>query len=53
MSIRPAGVAGSFYPGSATKLRNYLNQIVSSEEKRRNKKISPRHIIGETGNSIE
>jgi len=46
MSIRPAGVAGSFYPGSATKLRNYLNQIVSSEEKRRNKKISPRHIIG-------
>lgn len=46
MSVRPAGVAGTFYPGSATELKSYLNQMVSSEEKRRNYNIAPKHIIG-------
>jgi AmmeMemoRadiSam system protein B len=46
MSVRPAEVAGSFYPGNATELKNYLDQLISFEEKRRSHTISPKHIIG-------
>ena len=46
MSVRPAEVAGSFYPGNATELKNYLDQLISFEEKRRSHDISPKHIIG-------
>ena len=46
MSVRPAEVAGSFYPGNATELKNYLDQLISFEEKRRSHDIAPKHIIG-------
>ena len=46
MSVRPATVAGSYYPADASEIRTLLSQLISSEERKINKKLTPKHIIG-------
>jgi len=46
MSVRPAKVAGSFYPGDAVEICELLEKLISKEKTRINNKLSPNLIIG-------
>ena len=46
MSIRPAEVAGMFYPGNARQIRELLSKVISKENRRIKKDLKPKHIIG-------